>query len=176
MIQRIAGMSSIMARGTALFSSISSLISASCGGACGVACLSGGCCGSTALLSFIGLSGATGLFFQKLTPVFLLITILSLSYAFYKAYKPKNIGCCNKDNDNNKNTCYTNEKKIYFFHSKTFLWATTILCAIMWLYPYAGKFNHHNAGDLNASSKGSCSAQYDTANPVFVKTFRSCCP
>ena len=176
MVQRMTGTTSIKERITALFSSIGSLIASSCGGACGVACIAGGCCGSTALFGLIGLSGSTLRFFEKLTPLFLGITILSLSYAFYKAYKPTSNRNCNTANTDDMNTCCAKEKKMSFFQSKSFLWAITILCAIMWLYPYAGKIVQNAAGDFGLGSQGSCSTPCDIKSPGTLKTSRPCCP
>jgi len=170
-----------------ILSSISALIIGSCGGACGLACLTGGCCGGVALFGLIGLSGSTLQFFEKLTPVFLVLTILSLSYAFYKAYKPKPVDYCNTANDNNGDSCCVKEKKASFFQSKSFLWATTILCAIMWIYPYASKLNNSNTSSCSFASnvtdtivkntsviKNSCEQNKDTI--IIGSKINPCCP
>lgn len=107
-----------------------------CGGICGSACLTGACCGTAAvpLLGFLGLSGSAYLYFEKLKPVFLAATIVSLAYAFYKAYKPvpavtSGTDCCAPA------PCCAPAKET-FISSKAFLWGITVLCAAMWLYPY----------------------------------------
>jgi hypothetical protein len=163
-------MKSIKSRILALLSSIGALFMGACGGACGVACLAGGCCGGTALFGLIGLSGSTLTYFEKLTPVFLVVTILSLSYAFYKAYKPKPADCCDTATDNCENSCCVKEKKTSFFQSKSFLWATTILCAIMWLYPYMSKINKSDS-NCTPSSQISDSTVINNAPKI-----GSCCP
>ncbi len=150
---------------TTLFSSLGALIGGSCGSACGVACLASGCCGGSILFGFIGLSGSTLKFFEKLTPFFLILTIVSLSYAFYKAYKPKPATvCC--DDKNEKNFCCEKEKKVTFLQSKSFLWAITILSAIMWIYPYINKL------DSSKNSNSTCQPTIQTADSLTVK---SCC-
>ena len=123
----------------ALFSSIGAPILGSSGGACGIACVAGGCCGGPAIFGLIGLSGSTLTFVEKLTPVFFAMTVLSLGYGFYKAYRPKSQDCCAPPADAIESPCCTREKKTPFLQSKSFLWATTILCAIMWMYPYTAK-------------------------------------
>lgn len=143
-------MKTIKSRFLALFSSIGSLLG-SCGGACGVACAASGCCGSYALFGFIGLSSSSMKFFEKLMPIFLALTILSLSYAFYKAYKPKEANCCDSENNKNGSDCCNTPKKTTFFQSKSFLWAITIMSAIMWTYPYISKINKSNSNSIQNS-------------------------
>lgn len=133
-------MKTIKSRFLALFSSIGALFG-SCAGACGVTCAASGCCGSYALFGFIGLSSSSMKFLEKLTPFFLVLTIVSLAYAFYKAYKPKDTNCCDSENNNNGSDCCNTPKKTNFFQSKSFLWAITIMSAIMWTYPYFSKLN-----------------------------------
>lgn len=119
-----------------IFSSIGALISG-CLGSCGVACLATGCCGGTAILGFIGLSGSVLKVFEVLTPLFLVLTVISLAYGFYKAYKPKKAACCSQaaSGESASASCCEKEKKESFFQSKAFLWAITILCIVMWTYP-----------------------------------------
>ena len=136
-------MKTIKSRFLALFSSIGALFG-SCGGACGVACAASGCCGSYALFGFIGLSSSSIKFFEKLTPLFLVLTILSLAYAFYKVYKPKEANCCDSGNNNSDSDCCNTPKKTTFLQSKSFLWAITIMSAIMWTYPYFSKLTDNN--------------------------------
>lgn len=166
-------MDTIKSRLLALFSSIGALFG-SCGGACGVACAASGCCGSYALFGFIGLSSSSMIFFEKLTPFFFVLTIFSLAYAFYKAYKPKEANCCDSENNNNGSDCCNTHKKTIFFQSKSFLWAITIMSAIMWTYPYFSKLNDNivncnsnietvdkvSTGD-NSSNKERCSQTSD---------------
>lgn len=142
-------MKTIKSRFLALFSSIGALFG-SCGGACGVACAASGCCGSYALFGFIGISSSSMKFFEKLTPFFLILTILSLSYAFYKAYKPKDVDCCDSENNDGGSDCCSTPKKTTFFQSKSFLWAITIMSVIMWTYPYFSKLN---ANDSSCNAK-----------------------
>lgn len=118
-----------------VFSSIGALVWGCFGGSCGIACIAGGCCGGTALLGFLSFSSSTMRIFEKLTPVFLGLTILSLGYAFYQAYKPKPIACCANNDNTGSNNCCNDVKKPSFFKSKSFLWIITLVCAIMWLYP-----------------------------------------
>jgi hypothetical protein len=148
-----------------VFSSLGALISG-CFGTCGVACLATGCCGSYALLGFIGLSGSTIKFLGALTPIFLIITVISLAYGFYKAYAVKKAPCCvpADKGEAQSSTCCTEEKPKTFFQSRTFLWVVTFLCIVMWVYPYVFK-NNTNA----ASGELCCPA---TADPLST----SCCP
>ena len=134
-------MGSIKSRISAFFSSIGALFIGCCGGggACLGACVGTGCCGSFALFGLIGISSSTLIFLEELKPIFLALTIFSLSYAFYKAYKPKTSNCCSDENGNSNSNCCEDEKKSTFMQSKSFLWATTILCVIMWTYPYVSK-------------------------------------
>jgi len=119
-----------------VFSSIGALISG-CFGSCGVACLATGCCGGTAILGFIGLSGSVLKVFEVLTPLFLVLTVISLAYGFYKAYKPKKAACCSPaaSGEGASPSCCEKERKESFFQSKSFLWAITVLCIVMWTYP-----------------------------------------
>ena len=135
----------------ALFSSIGAFF-VSCGGACGLACAASGCCGSYALFGLIGLSSSSMKFFEKLTPLFLVITIFSLAFAFYKAYKPKAANCCDTENNKSESDCCNKPKKTTFFQSKSFLWAITILVIIMWTYPYISKLTDNNNNNCNTST------------------------
>jgi len=162
-------MKTIKSRFLALFSSIGSLLG-SCGGACGVACAASGCCGSYALFGFIGLSSSSMKFFEKLTPFFLVLTIFSLAYAFYKAYKPKEANCCDSVNNNSGSDCCNTPKKTNFFQSKSFLWAITIMSAIMWTYPYFSKLN---------DNKNSCNSNIETVDSFSTddnSSKKECCP
>ena len=123
-----------------ILSSVGALIWGFIGGSCGIACLAGGCCGGTAVLfGFLSVSSSSLIFLNKLTPVFLALTVVSLGYAFYKAYKPKPVSCCPENNSSLSSDCCEKEKKQSFLKSKKFLWITTIICVIMWLYPYVFK-------------------------------------
>lgn len=128
-------------------SSLGTLI-AGCFGACGAACLATGCCGSFLLLGFIGLSGSTIKFLGALTPLFLIITVISLAYGFYKAYAVKNAPCCvpAANGEVQSSACCVQDKPKTFFQSRTFLWVVTILCIVMWVYPYVFN-NNTNAGN-----------------------------
>jgi hypothetical protein len=132
-----------------IFSSIGALF-AGCFGSCGVACLATGCCGSYALLGFIGLSGSTIKFLGALTPIFFIITVISLAYGFYKAYAVKKALCRvpTEKCETSSAACCQEEKPKTFFQSKTFLWVVTILCFVMWIYPYVIK---NNANAANGS-------------------------
>jgi len=148
-----------------IFSSLGALI-AGCFGSCGVACLATGCCGSYALLGFIGLSGSTIKFLGALTPIFLIITVISLAYGFHKAYAVKKAPCCvpAEKSETSSSACCQEEKPKTFFQSKTFLWVVTILCVVMWAYPYVFK-NNANA----ANGAPCCPATTDS-------TQTPCCP
>lgn len=148
-----------------VFSSLGALISG-CFGSCGVACFATGCCGGTALLGFIGLSGSTLKIFEKLTPFFLVITVLALAFGFYKAYSPKKAECCPPKGEDNKDksACCEKQKPVSFFQSKAFLWAVTVLCVIMWTYPLIVR---QQAG----------SAKEPPCCPAVTDSFKSsCCP
>jgi hypothetical protein len=137
-----------------IFSSIGALISGCFGGACGVACLAGGCCGSYALFGFIGISGSGLAFMQKLTPVFLILTIVSLGYAFYVAYKPKPKPCCTNTNGTpDQAPCCSKPAKKSFLKSKSFLWITTVICLVMWTYPYIFKSSSKSASCCDVDSR-----------------------
>jgi hypothetical protein len=125
---------------SAFFSTLLAFVTGSCSSACGVACLAGGCCGGYAILGFIGISGSAVAFMEKLTPFFIIITVLSLGFAFYKAYKPKPKICCDNSSENADNSCCTNEKKTDFFSSKSFLWSVTIVVILMWSVTFYKKF------------------------------------
>ncbi|MBW6490912.1 MAG: hypothetical protein K0B15_06915 [Lentimicrobium sp.] len=148
-----------------VFSSLGALISG-CFGSCGVACFATGCCGGTALLGFIGLSGSTLKIFEKLTPIFLVITVLALAYGFYKAYSPKKAECCSppKTEDKDNSSCCEKEKPVSFFQSKAFLWVVTVLCVIMWTYPLIFKQQSNTVNDSPC-----CPASADSLKS-------SCCP
>jgi len=144
-----------------IFSSIGAFI-AGCFGSCGIACFAGGCCGGTALFGLIGLSSSSLKILQTLTPFFLILTISTLGYAFYKTYKPKRVNCCD---DNN--CCSKETKKKSFFNSKTFLWITTIICAIMWLYPYFIKFENKKQENVKCCSQNSsCDSTCDSSKNI----------
>ena len=155
MNQLITGGKSIKSRLGALFSSAGAMIGA-CGGICGSACVTGAC-GSLALplFGFIGLSSATMLFLGKLKPIFLLITIMSLAYAFYKAYKPEPADC--------QENCRA--EKQTFLQSKSFLWAVTIISSMMWLYPYVSDISNTLAVS-DRSSQPPCSVPCDGQSPI----------
>ena len=147
-----------------IFSSIGALFWGCIGGSCGLACLAGGCCGGTALLGFLSLSSSTLNIFAKLTPAFLILTILSLGYAFYKAYKPKPVLCCSENNKTDSENCCSKDKKPSFFKSKTFLWITALMCAVMWIYPLI--FNNKTKSPVSSTC---CPA---TNNSDSIKSFK----
>ncbi len=120
------------------FSSLGALIIGCFGGTCGIACFATGCCGSFALLGFLGISGSSLLIFEKLTPIFLILTIISLAYAFYLAYKPKKTICCESSDklNINESKCCTPKRRSGFFKSKAFVWTVAVVCLMMWVYPY----------------------------------------
>jgi hypothetical protein len=108
----------------AMLSSIGALF-IGCGATCGAVC-------TVPLLSFIGVSGATLSKFSwldKFQPYLIGLTILSLGYGFYQAYRPvknkivKNVGC----------ECPPTKRN--FFTSKSFLWIATLFCLFLWTYP-----------------------------------------
>lgn len=161
-------MKTLKSRFLALFSSLGSLLG-SCGGACGVACAASGCCGSFALFGLIGISSSSMKFLEKLTPFFLVLTIFSLSYAFYKAYKPKEANCCDSGNNNSGSDCCNTPKKSKFFQSKSFLWAITIMSFIIWTYPYFSPLS----GDNN-----SCNSTIETVGNISSgdnSSVKECC-
>lgn len=152
-------------------SSLAALIWGSIGGACGVACLATGCCGGTVLLGFLSLSGSTLGFLSKMTPVFLALTVLSLGYSFYKAYKPRRADCCETAGQVTSCCDQTNvpEKKHSFLKSKSFLWIITIICVVMWVYTFA-----NNTPQVQQTAAGCCPAS-DTSMMVTADTTMPCC-
>lgn len=156
-----------------VLSSVGALIWGCIGGSCGIACLAGGCCGGTALLGFLSLSSSSLRFLEKLTPVFLTLTIVSLGYAFYKAYKPIPASCCSEKNSSLSSDCCEKEKA--FLKSKPFLWITTIICAIMWIYPYV-----FTNGIKNQTNTACCSSSNINDSLIGPKTIKIqanfCCP
>lgn len=149
-----------------------------CGSICGSACVTGPCGGiALAFLGFLGLSSSALHFLETLKPVFLLITIMSLAYAFYKAYKPKPVPAVVADGDITDSCCVP--VKQTFIQSKSFLWAITILCAIMWLYPYAANSIPNTADTPNSSNQPPCNVPCDgkvpeTATKVSLGNQRPC--
>lgn len=163
------------AKFVSVFSSIGALIWGCIGGTCGVACLAGGCCGGIALLSFLSLSSSSFRFLEKLTPVFLGLTIVSLGYAFYKAYKPVPASCCSENSSSLLSDCCEKEKKASFLKSKSFVWLITIICAIMWTYPYVYK------NEIKNQTNTACCPSSDIHDSLIgIKTIKvqtnSCCP
>lgn len=144
-------------------SGLGSIMLSFLGSACGPLCFLTGCCGGTAVLGFIGLSGATLGFISKLTPLFLALTVLSLGYGFYVAYRPKRETCCENSSETSPASCCKPVQKTSFFRSKTFLWVSTILCIVLWTYPLVQ--NKKNSEPVS----GSCCPAVDT-------THKTCCP
>jgi hypothetical protein len=163
-------MKTVKSRILALIASIGALF-----GCCGGACAASGCCGSYALFGFIGFSSVSMKFIEKLTPFFLILTILSLSFAFYKAYKPKYAECCNSENRHASSDCCSTPKQTIFIQSKSFLWAITIVTVIMWTYPYFSKLN---ATDSSCNTKtevvNKVSIQGDTSKTLCCSQTRDC--
>ena len=175
-----------------IFSSIGALISGCFGGACGIACLAGGCCGSFAIFGVIGISGSSLAFMQKLTPVFLIITIASLAYAFWVVYKPKPKTCCSPvEEPCNQSSCCSKPKKVSFIKSKSFLWITTIICVVMWTYPLLKNTTNDSDSccDINNNSNAQTCCLSSSANtthccsdfpyPLRLRTnsaLQVCCP
>lgn len=156
MNQLTTSINSIKSRIAALFSSAGAMLGA-CGGICGSACVTGACGGiALPLFGFLGLSSSALQFLEKLKPIFLLITIMSLAYAFFKAYKPKPAVSFDAKCDAETQT---------FIQSKSFLWAVTILSAIMWFYPYAGNIFPKTIERSGFSSQRPCSVPCDSQSP-----------
>lgn len=153
-------------------SSLGALIWGFIGGACGIACLATGCCGGTVLLGFLSLSGSTLGILSKLTPVFLALTVLSLGYSFYQAYKPKAADCC--ATSGKEDSCCNQSgrplKKDSFFKSKGFLWIVTLVCIGMWTYTLA-----FNTPPVQQSSSACCPA-VDSSHMITGDTIVPCCP
>ncbi len=162
----------------AILSSIGAPILGSCGGACGVACFAGGCCGGTALFGLIGLSGSTLTFMERLTPVFLAMTVLSLGFGFYNAYKPKAVDCCTPAAEGSSAPCCVTEKRTPFLQSKSFLWIVAVFCVVMWGYPLLT--GSSQAGPGAAPPAGGRSQQNDSLNAAHGRTADAqpapCCP
>jgi hypothetical protein len=159
----VASTNSIKSRIVSLFSSAGAMLTA-CGSICGGACVTGACGGpALPLFGFLGLSSSALHFLEKLKPVFMLITIMSLAYAFYKAYKPRPVVSVDANCDT-PNSCRIPEKQT-FVQSKPFLWAITIVCAMMWLYPYAGNIIPKAGEKSGLASQRPCSVPCNSQNP-----------
>ncbi|MCX7863265.1 MAG: hypothetical protein N2449_09765 [Bacteroidales bacterium] len=150
-------MNSVKSKFMALFMSISAFLG-SIVGSCGVACTVSGCCGSYALFGIIGLSSSSINYLEKLTPLFFSITVLSLAYAFYKAYKPQKNRCCGSELGNNSSEKIEKKNKSAFLQSKAFLWAVTLISAFLWMYPFlkTGFQQEYNKINVEKLSKNCC--------------------
>lgn len=94
------------------------------------------CCITPVLAVLGGLGGiaTTFSFLEPLRPYLIGLTVIVLSYAFYKAYKPKkgtDIDCACEDE--------TSGKKVSFINSKKFLWIITAISALLITFPYYSK-------------------------------------
>ncbi len=177
-IDRMMDMKQKQSRFIALLTSIGAPVVGSSGGACGVACFAGGCCGGPAFFGLLGLSGSTLASMEKLTPLFLVVTIASLGYGFYNAYKPKPADCCAPLAGSNAASCCVKEQKQPFLQSKTFLWVVTIFCVVMWGYPLLSGSSQtiqggkHRTGGTQILSD---SANVEDGQAAGAKT-DACCP
>lgn len=155
--------------GTGMISSVGAAF-VTCGTTCGVTCC------VPPVLSLLGLSSYSASyvsFVEPLKPVLIGITVVSLGYAFYKAYrKPKMaISCCNADQAVESCCKPEREAKVTaFIKSKSFLWLVTIFCAFMYAWPYLSFSKSANApseeqiqlaGDSTLSQGGCCSTSPD---------------
>lgn len=134
----------------AMLSSIGALFSA-CGATCGAVC-------AVPLLSFIGVSGATLSKFSwldKFQPYLIGLTILSLGYGFYQAYRPAKKQNCDDAG------CECPPTKRSFFKSKSFLWIATIFCLFLWTYPL---FSSANKSTCDPNSCESTNVSCDTTS------------
>jgi copper chaperone CopZ len=86
------------------------------------------CCIAPFLSILGGLSGGASMFewVSPLRPYLIGLSIIALGYAFYQAYKPKNIDDCG---------CDINDKS-RFLNSKVFLWSIAIFSILMFTFPY----------------------------------------
>lgn len=142
----------------AMLSSIGALL-IGCGATCGSVC-------ALPLLSFIGVSGATLSelsWLDKLQPYLMGLTILSLGYGFYQAYRPV------KEQNCDAAACACPPTKRNFFKSKSFLWTATIFCLFLWTSPLflstnKSTCNPNSCENLNASC-GTISSQQDSSTP-----------
>lgn len=154
MNQLMAKISAGKAKIISLCTSAGAMLGA-CAGICGSACVTGSCgCFSVPLLGFLGLSTSMFRVLEGLRPAFMVLTVLSLVYAFLQAYRPKPAvsSCADCAPD-----CCGTEKKP-FLQSRTFLWCVTVVCAALWLYPYA-------ANALAASKAGAVQEQHSCDEP-----------
>lgn len=97
------------------------------------------CCIGPLVAGIAGLSGAASTFswMEPFRPYLIGITVLTLGFAFYQAYKPKKVeaDCCAVDE--------APKKKI--FQTKGFLWVVTVLAALFLAFPYFNGFFYANA-------------------------------
>ncbi len=86
------------------------------------------CCIAPVLAIVGGIGGIASTFtwLEPLRPYLIGLSVISLSAAFYQAYKPKKEIECD---------CETDEKP-KFINSKKFLWTITIVSAILLSFPY----------------------------------------
>lgn len=84
------------------------------------------CWGPLLLTGVVGVSGSSVYFSWLITlkPYLLTIAFLSLGYAFYRVYKPKENDCC----------CETDKK--LFFKSKLYIWFVAAFVILMTLISY----------------------------------------
>jgi hypothetical protein len=165
-------------RFVAILASIGAPVLGGSGGACGVACFAGGCCGGTAIFGLLGVSGSTLSFMQTLTPVFLILTVLSLSYGFYNAYKSRPAVCCAPVSEGETAPCCDTPRKTSFLQSKSFLWVVTLFCVVMGGDPLlSGSSQTGNGGAHRAGG------DYRQSDSVNVKSGQAadaksgaCCP
>lgn len=129
------------------------VIASTCGMACG-ACV--GACGSAAI-SLFGLSSVTtGAFLNKWQPLFIAISILAFSYAFYNLYfrKPKVENCATDASCE----CPPQKSSTLRFQ-KTFLWVALLVSIVFYSYPL---FSSTNNSTCNPDSCEQSSASCDT--------------
>ncbi len=149
--------------GTGIISSIGAAF-VTCCTTCGVACC------VPPVLSILGLSSYAASyvsFVEPLKPYLIGLTIFSLGYAFYKAYrKPEPaVSCCNADQPAADCCKPSAENKVNtFIRSKTFLWLITFFCAAIYVWPYMVSTNSSSSapeqiqsgGDTTGTSLGGC--------------------
>jgi len=89
------------------------------------------CCVTPIIAIIAGLSGiaSTFSFLEPLRPYFISLTVLTLAFAFYKAYKPS-------INNKPECDCETEETKSNFINSKKFLWTVTLVSVLLITFPY----------------------------------------
>lgn len=107
------------------------------------ALLSSACCIFPLIALFGGASGGASAlsWLEPFRPFLMILSVLALGFAFYKAYKPKKADNCG---------CAVKEKKS-FLASKGFLWGITVFSILMYSFPYYSSV-FYSGGEKNVAT------------------------